>query len=205
MKIKIFVEGIADQKFIADYIEYIFNIKLKIDTDIIQTKGWTTIASDSGRNFRLEMERNTNDGGINLVIFDSDLDFKKRQIEINEFKVKYKLEFELFLFPKNNEHEAGELEDLLEKIINPNNQAILDCWKRYEQCLLGIDDNRDDTLTIPAKKSRIYAYLETLVGNSRSEKDKIKDKNRNFQNTSHWNLNSEALQPLKNFLAGYLT
>lgn len=199
MKVNIFVEGIADKKFIEDYVKY---LQLKITPNIIQTRGWTTITSlnEKGKNFRLEMERNTNDGGVNLVIFDSDLDFKTRQAEINEFKLKHNLEFELFLFPKNNAYSIGALEELLEQIINPENQAILNCWERYEQCLKENSTNRATPLTLPAKKSKIYGYLETLVGESRTEKNKIKDKERDFLNTSHWDLESEALAPLKAFL-----
>jgi hypothetical protein len=55
-------------------------------------------------------------------------------------------------------------------------------------------------LTIPAKKTKIYGYLETLLGTSKSEKEKIKEKERNYKEQSHWNLDSEYLDPLKEFL-----
>jgi len=205
MDVKIIVEGIADQKFIKDYVKFIFDRELKINDDIIQANGWTTLASKEGEITRTQMHRNTDNEGINLIIFDTDANFTERKNDINQWKSDYQLEFELFLFPKNNENETGELEDLLEKIINPDNQSIFDCWKRYEQCLTGVSENREQPLTIPAKKSRIYAYLETLVGESRTEKNKIKDKERDFLNHYHWDLESKALQPLKDFLTGYLT
>lgn len=41
-------------------------------------------------------------------------------------------------------------------------------------------------LTIPAKKTKIYAYLETLLGKSKTQKKLIKDANRNYENTQHW-------------------
>ena len=56
------------------------------------------------------------------------------------------------------------------------------------------------TLTIPAKKTKIYAYLETLLGKSKTQKKQIKDANRNYENTQHWNLDAEYLEPLKEFL-----
>ena len=52
---------------------------------------------------------------------------------------------------------------------------------------------------IPAKKTKINAYLETLLGKSRSQKKLIKDANRNYENTQHWNLDAEYLEPLKEF------
>ncbi len=193
MNTQIFVEGIADQKFIEDYVQY---LDLRVKPTIIQTRGWTTISSstEKGRNLKLQMNRNTAEGGINLIIFDTDLNFIKRQTEINQWKLD--CQFELFLFPQNHESSTGALEDLLEQIINPKNQAIFECWEKYEHCL----KQHNKGLTTPAKKSKIYCYLETLVGISRSEKDKIKDHQRNFLEPKHWNLESQALNPLKEFL-----
>ena len=56
------------------------------------------------------------------------------------------------------------------------------------------------TLTIPAKKTKIYTYLETLLGKSKTQKKLIKDANRNYESTQHWNLDAEYLEPLKEFL-----
>ena len=56
----------------------------------------------------------------------------------------------------------------------------------------------------PAKKTKIYAYLETLLGKSRSQKELIKEKNRKYENPQHWNLDSEYLEPLKEFILNCL-
>ena len=91
---------------------------------------------------------------------------------------------------------------MLEKIINPNNQPVMDCWETYEGELekVRIPTKTPPTLTIPAKKTKIYAYLETLLGKSRSQKKLIKDPIRNYENTLHWNLDAEYLDELKEFL-----
>ena len=60
------------------------------------------------------------------------------------------------------------------------------------------------TLTIPAKKTKIYAYLETLLGKSKTQKKLIKDANRNYENIQHWNLNAKYLEPLKEFILNCL-
>ena len=60
------------------------------------------------------------------------------------------------------------------------------------------------TLTIPAKKTKTYAYLATLLGKSKSQKKLIKDANRNYENTQHWNLDAEYLEPLKVFILNRL-
>lgn len=59
---------------------------------------------------------------------------------------------------------------------------------------------RGNPLTIPSKKTKIYAYLEVLLGKSRKEKDLIKERSRDYLNEKHWDLHKEFLTPLKIFL-----
>lgn len=47
---------------------------------------------------------------------------------------------------------------------------------------------------------KIYGYLEALLGETKSQKELIKEANRNYENTQHWNLVAEYLEPLKLFL-----
>lgn len=86
--------------------------------------------------------------------------------------------------------------------INPNNQPAMGCWQTYEGELekVRIPTKTPPTLTIPAKKTKIYAYLETLLGKSKTQKKLIKDANRNYENIQHWNLDAEYLEPLTEFL-----
>ncbi len=203
MAVKIFVEGIADIKFLKDYVSHRYNINLGKE-DINETKGWTNIRStkSDGESIKNQMIKNTDNEDTNLLIFDADSDYKKRYGEINDWKNKDNLEFEIFLWPNNSD--SGDLETILEKIINLNNSAIFDCWDDYENCLKTKTINgRNIPLTTPASKTKIYGYLESLLGESKSQKDKIKEKNRNYKNVEHWNLDSEHLAPLKLFLDNY--
>jgi hypothetical protein len=198
--IKIFVEGIADKKFLSDYIQHILPEFEVIDKKtIIACGGWTNIyneRNDAEETIRKSLIKNTNDDGVNLVIFDADKDFDCRKKEIEKWKADFNLSFELFLFPNNKDN--GTLENLLEKLIPEKNRSVLDCWEGYEKCL------KTKKLTSPAKKTKIYAYLEALVGESRSEKVKIKEKERDYGNIDHWNLDAEYLNSLKEFLTPYL-
>ena len=200
-RVKIFVEGIADKTFLRQYIDHEFDIQFTCD-DVITTDGWQDIKSNAIVN---QLKKNTADGGVNLVIFDADADLESRKAELEKIKQEKGIDFDLFLMPDNQS--TGALEDLLEQIINPDNQCVIDCWHRYEDDLKGqtIAWKTPTTPTSPAKKSMIYGYLEALLGTSKSQKDMIKEKNRNYADTNHWNLASEALQPLKTFLSLYLT
>lgn len=203
-RFRIFVEGDADKKFLSDYYHHLFqervpqySINHTGDLKGDKTGGYKKLSDEI--NIR-EMRINTDQGGVNLVIFDADKDIEARRKELEAVKEQYHVEFEFFLLPNNKD--AGELEDLLENIINPNNRPILDCWEDYEKELVQLDipDRTPPPLTTPAKKTKIYGYLEALLGESKSQKEQIKEVNRNYENTQHWDLDAEYLEPLKEFL-----
>lgn len=50
-----------------------------------------------------------------------------------------------------------------------------------------------------SKNTKIYGYLEALLGETKSQKELIKEANRNYENTQHWNLDAEYMEPLKRF------
>jgi len=213
---RIYVEGEGDVKFISDYISHIkpnlnvvkikktqYNIYSADNANdpvaIIQASGgWTNI-----NNTLITKYCDTNDKL--LLIFDADTDdneggYNRREKEIKD----YALPLDgIFLFPNNKDD--GTLEDLLENIINQTNKPIFDCWKKFEDCLQKCaPETIGKKLTIPAKKSKIYVYLESLLGKTKKEKDKVKDKDRDYKNARHWDLDSKNLEPLKIFLDKYL-
>ena len=196
----IVVEGIADETFIRQYLYHLFGQKVP-ENFILKTNGKDNLSSSGAIN---RMRSMTDQGGINLVIFDADNNFETRRASILEWKKQNGLEFELFLLPNNQD--KGELEDLLENIINPNNRPILDCWEKYEKELvtIHIEGRTPPPLTTPAKKTKIYGYLEALLGTSESDKKKIKEREREYHNALHWNLDAEYLLPLKEFLEKFL-
>lgn len=108
--------------------------------------------------------------------------------------------YDIFALP--NHQDTGTVEDLLENVINKKHSQIFECWNEFENCL-----SKDKSLTIPAKKSKIYSYLECLHGVTNQEKDKCKDPNRDFQDESLWdikNLENPYILKLKTFLDKHL-
>lgn len=192
----IFVEGVADARFFKQYISHLFS-EVVADERIVILKGWDNLKTEASA---LRMRSMSANGGVNLVIVDADNDFQARKDEIERWQQANEVEFELFLLPNNQD--AGALEDLLENIINPNNRPILDCWEDYEKELVKLDipGRTPPPLTTPAKKTKIYGYLEALLGPTKREKELIKEANRNYENTQHWDLDAEYLEPLKGFL-----
>ena len=207
-RFQIFVEGDADKKFLSDYYHHLFSenapkncITHTGELSNEKTGGYRKLLDEANL---LNMRSNIANGGVNLVIFDADEDFETRRKELLAYKEEYGVEFELFLLPNNKD--AGELENLLENIINPNNRPIFDCWENYEQELVKLDipGRTPPPLTTPAKKTKIYGYLEALLGESKSQKKMIKESERKYENARHWNLDAEYLKPLKEFLEMHL-
>ena len=201
--IQIFVEGDSDIQLIRQVVKHWFGYSLK-EEELKKSNGWTTIQSNSkdGEEIRQQMKYNSDNGGVNLIIFDADKELGQRRSEVLQWKNDYNLDFELFLFPDNQSN--GAVEDLLMKCINPKNQPIVDCWKSHVTCLKTKKiENRNQPLTIPARKSEVYCYLETLLGETNKEKELIKDKNRNFLNSDHWDMDCPDIQSLKDFLQPY--
>ena len=190
----IIVEGLADLVFIEQYYRHLFG-KPAPEGFIFKTDG-----KDNLPKFANQMRTMSANGGINLVIFDADEDIEARRKELLSIKEQFGIEFELFLFP--NDRDKGALEDLLENIINPNNKPIFECWEGYEKELVKLDipGRTPPPLTTPAKKTKIYGYLEALLGESKSQKELIKEPNRDYENAQHWNLDAEYLGALKEFI-----
>ena len=194
--VNIFVEGEADARFFKQYIHHLFGEEVA-DERMVPLKGWNNLKTEASV---LRMRSMSANGGINLVFIDADKDFRNRKGEIEKWKQTNDVKFELFLLPNNKD--KGALEDLLENIINPNNQPIFDCWVDYEKELVRLDipGRTPPPLTTPAKKTKIYGYLEALLGETKSQKELIKEANRDYKNTQHWDLDAEYLGALKEFM-----
>ena len=70
-------------------------------------------------------------------------------------------------------------------------------------CKLEIPNRTLPPLTTPAKKTKIYGYLEALL--LKHEKEKIKDKKRDYKNPLLWDLDAEYLKRVKEFIGRNIT
>lgn len=184
MLVKIFVEGKADMRFLEDFINYHFGNGSISSDDFINVKG-----KDSLHLVKNQFIQNTDQGGINLLIFDTDSDIEQRRKDLENEKGALGIEFELFLFPNNSD--IGELEDLLINLTVPKHHGIFECFTPFNACLKGKDDNYN----VPDLKTQIFSYLSF-------QKLEAKEPDRNYL-LDCWNLNDESSLPLKTFLANY--
>ena len=87
-----------------------------------------------------------------------------------KIKQRLHLDFDLFLYPNNNDD--GIFENLLERIVNVNHKRVIDYFKEYEQ-KLAVCKNADGSFPyeIPDQKARMYAYISAFR-RSHSAKEK---------------------------------
>lgn len=194
---RIFVEG-RDADFIDKFIQSFMGENAE-RWEILPTNGYTNLNL-----IDQQFKENTDNGGVNLIIFDADFPetnggFTVRKKYIEEKMKELSIFGEIFLFPNNQDN--GDFELMLEHIINEEHQCLLKCFEKYESCIGGhIDENGNPKYITPNRKAKIYAYVESFK-KSKTEKERFKNgKDFFFNNSNYWNLNSEYLAPLKKFL-----
>jgi len=177
-----FGEGKADERFLQDFVKHKFGIE-NITYKNVNGK-------DSIHLVKNEFEINTDQGGVNLLIFDADSDVQAALKNINDQKAALGIEFETFLFPNNAG--TGALEELLIQLTVPEHQGIFDCFQPFNTCLSG----KNPDYHVPDLKTQIFSYLSFQKLESKEEK-------RNYI-LPCWNLDAEYTKPLVDFLRPYL-
>ena len=181
----IWVEGKADSKFVGDFLDHL-NLPLPGENILPIDGGVAKLPKIAPVLLDLKSQ-----GTMNLVVLDANSDFPRRCAEVEKAKAAPLAFDDYFLLP--NHRVAGCLETLLEDIAVDTHRGIFECFDSYEKCIKG----KCAEYITPNHKARIYAYCEAL----KSETD---DEKRDYRNSAHWNLDSPALDPLKEFLRKYL-
>jgi hypothetical protein len=189
---RIFTESKADVKFLKDYIEG--TLGFPVTDEYFDTLGSWSGYKTGGVLKKSFIENQENDN-ISIVILDADNNIEDRRNEVLKDFTEFNTAIELFLFPNNSDN--GELENLLAKIAKE--RKLIECFEGYEKCIEGYER--------PVNKSKIFAYLDALLPHNNKDnnkKDLIQEANRDYRNISHWDLNHEYLNPLKEFLSKFL-
>lgn len=181
---KIFVEGKDDKRFYEDLLDVHFNLKNK--RLVVYCEG-----KDQLLKFDTEFIDAHKETGHSIIIFDADNNPKDReenitqQIEKIEEKYKVKLNYSIFLQPDNK---SGALEQILEKIAVEKD--LFNCFNRYLDCVKELKGD----FRLPELDSRTYAYLNALGLKNKGQTDA------DYKNKLHWNIKSEYLKPIINFV-----
>lgn len=160
---------------------------------------------DNLRNAVNEFKKSTINGDRNLLLFDADSElngggFESRSRELFELRRSLGIEFDIFLFPNNKDD--GDFELLLENIARQDihGERFFRCFSNYEECLsshIGMDGQ--PMYLCPNRKAKVYSYI-TSMKLSNAERKMIGKGYWLFDNEAYWNLDSEYIVPLKEFL-----
>ena len=208
--IKIFIEAeskdVPESKFLDAILEHLGVPNDKYE--LMPTGGYTNLM-DSPKASNIEMlQANTDDGGKNLVVFDADTPennggFEKRKAELLSKRDELGLDFDLFLWP-NNERD-GDVEVLMEEIARKDlYPELFDCYSKYEHCI-SLRKNEDGKVFyhLPNRKNKLHTYFTTLPI-SQTKRKKAGKGAWLWNDPNIWNLDAEAMIPIKEFLSKYL-
>ncbi len=198
-KVCIFIESDKETTNEGHFVRHMAKLVYAGDSkeiEIVGTGGYTNLDQ-----FAVQMQRNTDNGIKNLVIFDADFPkeggFEKRKAELLSVKAEKGVDFELFLFPNNKDD--GTFEHLLEHLATEEHKGLLECFEGYESCIRGRNNPK---YISPDQKAKMYAYVSTQT----DPKDikMFKKGDWRFNQTDLWNLDVDYLTPLKDFLSSNL-
>ena len=202
---QIFTEGKADQAFLENFLTHLgipCNVLDKMTKNVISIDGWNKIGDFQNMQ---KMVMAVRDEIIILVILDADNPAKEyggkdaRLARLKEMLGDLSGHVKIFLFP---DHQSdGDLETLLLRIAQPMHREVLDCWDAYARCVTGkVNATTGESYNTPTLKSKVVEFAAAID-------ETVWDHqgfNKSFTNPEIWNLESPALEPLKQFLLQHL-
>lgn len=176
---------------------------------IASTGGWNKL----GKNQAFFMQEARDFGGRTLVVFDADYNtvehedggYAQRQAALLRRITPFDPTPAIFLFPQPSQD--GDLETLLLQSVQTQHQRVMTCYDKYEACLSQYPDAAGTApyYNAPSKKRRIYDYVNVMpLADDEWDRHHKKGGQKIFENPDLWDLNSPAIQPLRDFLAQHL-
>ena len=189
-KISFIVEGDEDVRFLQDFVNFHFSQKVDNNSFIIIGGKSETIHLS-----RTKIQTNTDSGNLNVLIFDADDNDYQSTLDKIKIKSQDLQIHSIYLFPDNQL--KGNLESLLKSSVPMGNEKIFSCIDDYATCKDGLKLKRPRTID---EKEKLWIYHGSF-----SESGNAKGSKRNYQDADIWDLNSDALNPLKEFLKPFFT
>lgn len=191
-----FLQAIISKFFPAIEVEFIFMDgigNLYNETNINQIK----LAQETDEQVIVFADADTVAKGYGYV---------KRKKEIDNGIANNGVAFHYFIYPNNQDD--GDIEMLMEAAaLYAPNKVFFDCYTDYETCLKGVKDcNGESIYNVPNLKGKVYAYAAAQTTYDTQQRQRIPLIKKMgcgdwlFNDKSYWNLDIDALQPLKDFL-----
>lgn len=143
------------------------------------------------------MHQNRLEGNSIAILFDADAPsnnggYAKRITEIQTQLLSIRISAPIFLWPNNQDD--GDFEVMLEKVVRQDEHRLFfDCFHDYESCVAS-------KYKIPNRKGKFHTFISAQKGLCKKQRDLIGRGNWLFEDNTLWNLESDYLESLKNFL-----
>lgn len=200
---KIFIEAKSKDTSECHFLQAIINIvSPKIEVNFIPMNGIGNLFKEPIIN---QIKVTQENGEQVIVLADADTITKqhgyvKRKDEIdNEMKANA-VSFPYFLYPNN--HDDGDVEILMEAATRKDlHPVFFDCFNDYETCVSSVkDESGVSKYNVPSLKNKLHTYMAAQKL-SRKYRDRLGKGDWLFENKDYWDLDIDALKPLKEFLA----
>ncbi|MCR9253574.1 MAG: hypothetical protein NXI20_24375 [bacterium] len=222
--INIYVEGKGDILFIGQFLEKHFSLNFNYQLNTFEA---SSIENEPKINIRV-LDSSDSNGGIdskklrnlldeiknvniplgieNIILLDADTEDHSNPPGGYSSRSEYlqlmqeEVEFEYFLMPNNQDD--GNLENLLHHLISNGGKSFYECLDNYINCLRAIQNETSANGVLEISdfnKQKIEWYVYLMGGKA------MRSSNRNYLDEEFWNLDSEALDPLKSFFLKVFT
>jgi len=200
---KIFIEAqnkaTPECNFLKAILDMYFPDK---ETDFICIGGVGNLFNESNVN---QMHQAQIEGNQVVVLVDADTiakgyGYKKRKADMDNSLTANNISFPYFIYPNNRDD--GEVEVLMESAARRDLHSVFfDCFEDYEKCVSGVKDEQGQPLyNTPNLKGKLHTYMNAQKLSSRL-RTKLGSGDWLFNEKEYWDLDVEALQPLKDFFA----
>lgn len=200
---RIFIEAKNNKTSEYHFLQAVVNIFFpEMDVEFIFMDGIGNLYSEAILN-QIKLAQEV--GEQVIVLADADTKakkagYEKRNAEIEHGMTEYNVSFHYFLYP-NNQND-GDVEELMENTARRDLHAtFFDCFEDYERCVSGVkDESGESKYNVPNLKGKLHTYMAAQKL-PRKQCNRLGSGDWLFDNPHYWDLNVDALQPLKDFFA----
>lgn len=153
---------------------------------------------DNLKNLQSKMMQNQLEGDAVCVLFDADETANGGGYAVRREVINKTLEqmgirdVDLFLWPNNQDD--GDFEMMLEHIVKRGEHSLFfDCFGDYEKCVAS-------KYKTPNRKSKFHTFISSQKDLNKKQRDKLGSGNWLFDDSRFWNIDSNYLEVLKDFL-----
>lgn len=187
-RVKLVVEGPSDVKFLQDFI------KVRFKGVNLEKENFIEAGTNNLNPVKGIIEAANERGEFVLLIFDADADREVIKERIDAQVSSFDLSIEnQFFFPNNQD--PGNLETLLRGVVATDREGVFSCIDTYGEC---ISEYHIPELREFSNKAKMYVYVDSFSVGGAGKPGKT-----DFTEELLWDLNSEHLNPLYEFLRPY--